>query len=79
MIASGGEREIVIMEGGHLKIGVCGIACEKCPRMVKGQCPNGQQGCRPKENKFCKIAACAFGKKNSLCFNARSSLVRELR
>jgi hypothetical protein len=43
-----------------MKIGVCGIACEKCPRMVGKSCPNYPGGCVPKENKFCKIATCAF-------------------
>jgi len=51
-----------------MKIGVYGIACEKCPLMVKGKCPNKQQGCMPKENKFCKIATCAFHKEVKLCF-----------
>ena len=32
-----------------MKIGVCGIACEACPRMVKGLCPNGDR-MRPKKN-----------------------------
>ena len=30
-----------------MKIGVCGIACEKCPRMLAATCPNYPQGCRP--------------------------------
>ncbi len=51
-----------------MKIGVCGIACEKCPRMVNNLCPNGEAGCRPKENQFCKVATCAFHKGVSLCF-----------
>lgn len=51
-----------------MKIGVCGIACEKCPRMQKGSCPNGESGCRPRENKFCSIATCAHLKKIDLCF-----------
>ncbi len=51
-----------------MKIGVCGIACEKCPQMVKGKCPNGAKGCTPKENKFCAIATCAFKKGARLCF-----------
>jgi len=51
-----------------VKVGVCGIACEKCPRMVKGACPNGDVGCVPKENRFCKIATCAFRKGVKLCF-----------
>jgi hypothetical protein len=51
-----------------MKIGVCGIACEKCPRMTKGKCPNGKQGCIPKENKMCKIATCADTRGVHLCF-----------
>jgi hypothetical protein len=51
-----------------VRIGVCGIACEKCPRMLKSICPSGEQGCRPKENKFCKIATCAFVRGIRLCF-----------
>lgn len=51
-----------------MKIGVCGIACEKCPRMVTGKCPSGSAGCVPRENKFCKIATCAFQHRVSLCF-----------
>ena len=51
-----------------MRIGVCGIACEKCPRRVRAQCPNGDAGCRPKANPFCKIASCAFEKGVLLCF-----------
>jgi hypothetical protein len=51
-----------------MKIGVCGIACEKCPRMRKNICPNGEEGCVAKDNKFCKIATCAHQKKVDLCF-----------
>jgi len=51
-----------------MKIGVCGIACEICPRMIKGECPNGETGCVPKENKFCKIASCAYQKNIRHCF-----------
>ena len=51
-----------------MKIAVCGIACEKCPRMVKKTCPSFPVGCVPKENKFCQIATCAFGKGVRLCF-----------
>ena len=25
-----------------MKIGVCGIACQVCPRMASGKCPNGE-------------------------------------
>jgi hypothetical protein len=51
-----------------MKIGVCGIACEQCPRMVQKTCPNFPRGCVPKENKFCAIASCAHGKGVRLCF-----------
>ena len=51
-----------------MRIGVCGIACEACPRIVQGKCPNGDEGCRSKENRMCKIATCAFHKGVELCF-----------
>jgi hypothetical protein len=51
-----------------MRIGVCGIACEKCPRMAASQCPAGAAGCVPRENRFCRIATCAFRKKVALCF-----------
>ena len=51
-----------------MKVGVCGIACEKCPRMQKGICPNGMVGCTPRLNKMCQIATCAFNKGVKLCF-----------
>ena len=54
-----------------MRIGVCGIACEKCPRMVQSKCPSGDTGCIPKENKFCKIATCAHRKGIRLCFECR--------
>lgn len=55
-----------------MKIGVCGISCEKCPRMVNNICPNGEKGCIPKQNKFCKITSCAFEKGIKLCFECKS-------
>jgi hypothetical protein len=54
-----------------MKIGVCGIACEKCPRMISGKCPSGDVGCIPRENKFCKIATCALKKGVRLCFECK--------
>lgn len=54
-----------------MKIGVCGVACEKCPRMVSKKCPSGDVGCVPRENKFCKIASCAVGKGVRLCFECK--------
>ncbi len=52
-----------------MKIGVCGIACEACPKMRKGTCPNGEGGCVPKRNEFCKLATCAFERGFRLCFD----------
>jgi len=52
----------------EMRIGVCGIACEKCPRMVRGICSNGDKGCTPRENKMCMVASCAFHKGVRLCF-----------
>jgi len=51
-----------------MQIAVCGIACEKCPRRVAGTCPNGDQGCVPRENKFCAVCTCAFQRGVRLCF-----------
>jgi hypothetical protein len=58
-------------EVSNVRIGVCGIACEKCPRMVSGKCPNGPTGCVPKENKFCAVATCAHRKGVRLCFECK--------
>ncbi len=55
-------------EPNPLHISVCGIACEKCPRMTKGTCPSGKTGCVPRENKFCKLATCAWDKGIRYCF-----------
>ena len=52
-----------------MKISVCGIGCEICPKMQKGECPNGEVGCVPRENKFCKICSCAFAKNIRHCFD----------
>jgi hypothetical protein len=62
------DQRIQQIKENKLRIGVCGITCEKCPRMVKKQCPNGETGCKPKKNKFCMIATCAFEKGVELCF-----------
>ncbi len=56
------------MHEENVRIGVCGIGCELCPKRVSGNCPNGEGGCKPKENRFCKIATCAFVKGISHCF-----------
>jgi hypothetical protein len=54
-----------------MKIGVCGIACEICPKMVKKQCPAGENGCQARENKFCRICNCAFQKGVRFCFECK--------
>lgn len=54
-----------------MRIGVCGIACEACPRMAKKSCPNGDVGCTPRINRFCRIASCAFERGVSLCFTCQ--------
>jgi hypothetical protein len=36
--------------------------------MAMGKCPNGEKGCLPKDNQFCKIATCAFQKGIKMCF-----------
>ena len=51
-----------------IRIAVCGIACEKCPRRIQEKCPNGPDGCYPRENKVCKIASCAFTRNVQTCF-----------
>ncbi len=51
-----------------MMIGVCGVACEACPRRTEGKCPNGHIGCTPRENPFCEICACAFRRGMDLCF-----------
>lgn len=51
-----------------MKIGVCGIACEKCPMSIQERCPNGEECCTPKDNKMCRIATCAFRRGMKLCF-----------
>lgn len=52
-----------------MRIGVCGVACEVCPRMTRSTCPNGQTGCVPRENRFCRICDCAFRRGVRYCFD----------
>jgi len=49
-------------------IGICGIACERCPRRDKDACPNGREGCTARDNPHCRIATCAFHRGVKLCF-----------
>lgn len=51
-----------------MMIGVCGVACEACPRRREGKCPNGTMGCEARENRFCEVCTCAFHKGVGLCF-----------
>ena len=47
------------------KIGVCGIACFKCPTFVAKKCP----GCHP--NEFCPLPACSKEKGVDSCFECK--------
>ncbi|MEM4276054.1 MAG: hypothetical protein QXQ13_01020 [Thermoplasmata archaeon] len=49
------EGEVIV-----IRIGVCGIACEKCP--------NGNVGCVPKDNPHCKVAERGHLRGVRLCF-----------
>ncbi|MCK5132243.1 MAG: DUF3795 domain-containing protein [Candidatus Sabulitectum sp.] len=51
-----------------MKIAVCGIACEKCPRRLTGTCPYGEAGCVPKKDDICKISSCAAYGGIDFCF-----------
>jgi hypothetical protein len=51
-----------------MKVGVCGIAWEACPKMIKEACLNGEVGCVPKQILFCQISMCAFDRGVRLCF-----------
>ena len=51
-----------------MRIGVCGVACEICPKMNACACPNGETGCLPRENRFCAICACAHQRGVRYCF-----------
>jgi len=51
-----------------MRAGVCGIACEVCPRRLRGDCPSGEDGCRPRENPHCPVATCALRRGVALCF-----------
>ncbi|MCA9702360.1 MAG: DUF3795 domain-containing protein [Methanoregulaceae archaeon] len=53
----------------NTRIGVCGIACEVCPRMTRGECPNGETGCVPRNSPVCAIADCAFRRGVRTCFS----------
>jgi hypothetical protein len=52
-----------------MRIGVCGVACEICPKMKAGTCPNVQKGGVPRENKFCAICDCARRRGVRYCFD----------
>jgi hypothetical protein len=58
-----------VTEAPEFRIGVCGIACEKCPKMTRGECPNGAAGCTPRENRFCAICTCAHQRSVRYCFD----------
>jgi len=47
------------------KLGICGLACFKCPKYVSKKC----SGCEP--NEFCPLPKCAEEKGVSLCFECK--------
>jgi hypothetical protein len=51
-----------------IRIGVCGVGCEVCPKRTSGKCPNGESGCVPRTNPFCAICTCAYTKGITHCF-----------
>lgn len=54
-----------------MKIGVCGIACEICPKMVRGECPVGESGCYPREKTRCAVCKCAYDRGVQYCFTCK--------
>lgn len=48
-----------------MKVGVCGILCEKCPKFLKKHC----SGCAP--NPVCEMPACAKKRGVKLCFECK--------
>lgn len=53
------------MKKDKLKIGACGLICEKCPKYIKKECP----GCEP--NEFCPLPECVNKKGVDICFNCK--------
>lgn len=51
-----------------MKVGVCGIACEICPRMAQGKCPAGARGCVPRNHDICPVCRCAHARGIRYCF-----------
>ncbi len=52
-----------------MRIGVCGLGCEVCPRLRRGTCPAGEDGCTPRPNPFCAVCRCAHAKGVKFCFD----------
>lgn len=48
-----------------MKIGVCGLVCDKCPAFASKKCP----GCHPSPH--CPLPACAKKKKVKFCFECK--------
>ena len=46
-----------------VKISVCGLVCDRCPKFVKKHC----SGCGP--NEFCPFPTCAKRKRIEICFD----------
>ena len=52
--------------GDGLKVGVCGLFCERCPKLARKEC----SGCAA--NETCAMPECASSKGLKLCFDCRS-------
>jgi len=59
-----------------MKIGVCGIACEKRPRMVRGACPSCELGCTPKRTGSARWPPAPTRKELTCLLSAPSNPVR---
>lgn len=58
-----GEPIRIKHDGVSLRVSACGLFCERCPKMVKGQC----SGCAP--NHVCELPGCAKEKGVEICFD----------
>ncbi len=49
--------------GECLRVGVCGLLCERCPKLKRTEC----SGCAP--NPVCHLPACAGDRGVEICFD----------
>lgn len=60
-----------------MRVGVCGIACEKCPKMQKSTCPNGTAVVLQGKTSFAKYAIVHTLKVSSSVLSAASFPVKQ--